>query len=139
MSLATCSTRSGSDVHRHASHGAKASGRELLAPPRRQSRHRASPRLSRACCGKRPENEGSPASSYLDGPQGLPNRMKERLPNSSPAPEPGKPSLDAIAQLHATISRQSMGYLRGPDAGLRRGAAQMLAVLRRRRRQRGAA
>jgi hypothetical protein len=61
--------------------------------------------------------------------------MKERQNHSSPEPVPGKPSLDPIAQLHATISRQSMGYLRGPDAGLRRGAAQMLAVLRRRRRK----
>ena len=137
MSLATCSTRSGSDVHRRASNGAEASGRALLAPPRRQSRHRAFPALSRGRCQKRPGNEASPTSYYLVEPHGVPNRMKERLTNSSPAPEPGKPSLDAIAQLHATLRRQSMGYLRGPDAGLRRGAARMLVLLR--RRQRGAA
>ncbi len=69
----------------------------------------------------------------------MPNQMKERQNHSSPEPVPGKSSSDAIARLHATICRQSMGYLRGSDAGLRRGAAQMLAVLRRRRRQRGAA
>lgn len=135
MSLATCSTRSGSDVHRRASHGAEASGRAPFAPPRRQSRHRAFPALSRRCCQKRPGNDRGPASSYLVEPLGVPNLVKERQNNSSPEPVPGKSSSDAIAQLHATLCRQSMGYLRGSDAGLRRGAAQMLAVLRRRRRK----
>lgn len=137
MSFATCSTRSGSDVHRRASNGAEASGRALLAPPRRQSRHRAFPALSRGRCQKRPGNDRGPASSYLVEPLGVPNLVKERQNHSSPEPVPGKSSFDAIAQLHATLRRQSMGYLRGPDAGLRRGAARMLVLLR--RRQRGAA
>jgi len=58
--------------------------------------------------------------------------MKERLPNSSPAPEPGKPSLDTIAQLHAGLRRRAMRYLRCGDSATRQSAARMLCILRRR-------
>lgn len=132
--MTTCSTGRGSDVHRREADAPQVRGFASLAPSRRQSRHGASPGLSRVRCRKRPGNEGSPASSYLDGPQGVSHPVKDRLANSSPAPEPGQPSPAVVAERRVWLLLRVVGYLRDGDAALRNHAAEWLAFLQRRHR-----